>query len=469
MSNLRPLKSLLLAAAIGGLAVTHALGAGLPEFTRFPEAAGQPAAPAQSAAPQWWTLFGDPQLDSLVDRGLRDGVTVEEAAARLAQARAHLIAADGARRPTLALNANGSDQSGPLINAAGGSGGLVQAGARLSYELDILGRLSRARDIATRDIRAAEAQLRDARLLTEAEIARTYLSLRATDEDVRLLQQAAASGRQTLQIAEARRRSGYETDLGVARLHAEMAGVEADVTVAQRRRQDLLHALGFLVGDPGLEIASRVAAFEAPPVIPAGIPSEVLARRPDVIAAHEALAAAHIRLGAARTAWLPSLTLTAAGGAASPQLSDLLAQSVRSLGVDLLMALPPFDGGRRKSGIAAAQGDLDLATARYRRQVLTAFRDVDDQLSALRLLADQSARTSEAAASADRAYALSMSRRADGLASQLEVLDAQRIALRDRRADVQVRAARYLATVNLIQALGGSWETPAARLARAGD
>ena len=123
MSNLRPLKSLLLAAAIGGLAVTHALGAGLPEFTRFPEAAGQPAAPAQSAAPQWWTLFGDPQLDSLVDRGLRDGVTVEEAAARLAQARAHLIAADGARRPTLALNANGSDQSGPLSNAAGGSGG----------------------------------------------------------------------------------------------------------------------------------------------------------------------------------------------------------------------------------------------------------------------------------------------------------------------------------------------------------
>jgi multidrug efflux system outer membrane protein len=446
-------------AALLGLALPAAAhAADLPTAERFSETAVPAADSPAALTPQWWRAFGDPLLEDLVARGLRDGVGMQEAAARLAQARAHLIAADGVRRPAVTLDANASNQSGPLINALGGAGGLVEASARLSYELDILGRLSKSRDAARSDVRAGEALLRDARLLTQADIARTYISLRMADQDLRLLRAAADSARETLGIVQGRRQSGFETDVAVARAEAELGAIETEALAADSRRHELQHALGFLVGDPSLAIAPAPRALDAPPVIPPGIPSTVLGRRPDVAAAKDALNAAQLRLGVARTAWLPGLSLTASGGFASPQLSDLVASSVRSLGLDLLMALPPFDGGRRKAGIASARADLDLAQAHYRRQVLTAFRDVDDQLSAIRLLTDQAEVADRTAASADRVLALSASRRANGLASQLEVLDATRSALRDRRTVARVRAARFLATINLIQAMGGGWD-----------
>ncbi|HEY8003096.1 MAG TPA: efflux transporter outer membrane subunit [Phenylobacterium sp.] len=459
-----PVSSLSHACALAltlALAAPAALAASLPSAAAFSEA-GAPQAVVARPDPQWWRAFGDPVLEDLVTRGLRDGVSVEEAAARLAQARAHLVAADATRRPAVTLDANASAQGGPLINAIGASGGLVEASARLSYELDIFGRLSKGRQAARSDVRAGEALLRDARLLTAADIARTYVSLRVTDEEARLLAASAADARETLRITEGRRQSGFETDVAVARAQAELGEIDADALSAERRRHELLHALAFLVGDPALALPIAVGPLEAPPTIPAGIPSTVLDRRPDVGAARSALDAAALRLGVARTAWLPSLNLTASGGFASPQLGELIGSSVRSLGLDLLMALPPFDGGRRKSGIAAARADLDLAQAHYRRQVLTAFRDVDDQLSALRLLEQQTAVAGRTVEAADRALALSTSRRGNGLASQLEVLDARRADLRDRRAALQVRGARYLATISLIQAMGGGWDAGSA-------
>jgi len=463
MSVKSNLRGSALAVVLALAAPVAADGANLPA-ERFSEAAAPSgsAAPAMAPGAPWWRIFADPVLEDLIARGLRDGVTIQEAAGRLAQARAHLVAADAARRPTVVLDASASNQSGPLINAVGGSGGLAEASARLSWELDILGRLSKSRQAARSDVRAGEALLRDARLLTAADIARTYVSLRMADEDARLLGEAAASAREALGITEGRRASGFETDLAVARAQAEVGEIESDALTVERRRHELLHALGFLVGDPGLSIAPAAAAFGAPPSIPQGIPSAVLARRPDVAAAQEALNAAQLRLGVARTAWLPNLTLTASGGFASPQLANLIAASVRSFGLDLVMALPPFDGGRRRSGVASAQAELDLAQAHYRRQVLTAFRDVDDQLSALRLLAAQQAVAGRTVEQADRALALSTSRRSNGLASQLEVLDARRTDLKDRRAAAEVRSARYLATVSLIQALGGGWDDGAA-------
>jgi len=445
-----------------------AWAASLPQATRFSEA-GPTAAPAAPSEAAWWRVFGDPMLADLVSRGLRDGVSVQEATARLGQARAHLVAADAARLPVASLAVSGSDQAGPLINAIGGAGGLAQASARLSWEADLFGRLSKSRAAARSDVRAGEALLRDARLLTAADIARTYASLRMADEEARLLGEARDSARDVVRITEGRRQSGLETDLAVARAAAELGEIEADALTVERRRRELLHGLAFLVGDPGLSLPPSATALDAPPAIPPGIPSAVLARRPDVAAAQSALNAAQLRLGVARTAWLPSLTLTAGGGFASPQLADLVSSSVRSLGLDLIMALPPFDGGRRKSGIAAAQADLDLAAARYRRQVLTAFRDVDDQLSALRVLEQQAAVAGRTVEAADRALALSASRRGNGLASQLEVLDARRTDLRDRRAAAQLRGARYLATISLIQAMGGSWDPAPAGVGQASD
>ena len=459
----RPLAALASAVLLGLALPSDVRSASLPSGARFSESGAEAIVGPLTLAsgPHWWRIFADPILDDLVARGSRDSVGVEEATARLAQARAHLIAADAARRPTVTLDASVSDQAGPLINAVGGAGGLAVASARLSYELDIFGRLSKAREAVRSDVRAGEALLQDARLLSQAEIVRSYLTLRIGDEDARLLRDAAQSAGESLRITEGRRQSGFETDLGVDRAQAELGALGSEALSVERRRHELEHALGFLVGDPGLSVAPAMAALDAPPLIPADLPSAVLARRPDVAAAQKAVNATQLRLGVARTAWLPSLTLTASGGFASPQLSSLISSSVRSLGLDLLMALPPFDGGRRKSGIASARADLDLAQAHYRRQVLTAFRDVDDQLSALRLLAEQSAVADRTLVSADRVLALSTSRRGNGLASQLEVLDARRADLRERRMVLQVRGARYLATVNLIQAVGGGWDASA--------
>jgi outer membrane protein, multidrug efflux system len=195
------------------------------------------------------------------------------------------------------------------------------------------------------------------------------------------------------------------------------------------------------------------------PVIPAGVPSTVLTRRPDVSAAQETMLAAQTRVGVAKLAWFPDVTLTGAGGFASPDIGDLLKWSARAWGIGALLSLPIFDGGRREAGVRNARGELEVAVARYREQVFVAFRDVEDQLSALRWLADQAEAQARAVASASRSTALSNVRYRNGLVSQLDLLDAQRSELRNRREALKVRSGQYQATVGLVRALGGGWDT----------
>ena len=211
------------------------------------------------------------------------------------------------------------------------------------------------------------------------------------------------------------------------------------------------------------------------PTIPAGVPATVLARRPDVSAAQSSLLAAQARVGVAQAAWFPSLMLTGEGGFASPDLGDLLRWSARAWSVSALLSLPIFDGGRRQAGVDDARAQLDAALASYRGQVLVAFREVEDQLSALRLLHDQSLAQGRAVDAARRATTLSDTRYRNGLVSQLELLDARRSELRNRRQALQVRSAQFQATVVLVRALGGGWEpvvrtgeqTPPTKLAKA--
>jgi multidrug efflux system outer membrane protein len=195
------------------------------------------------------------------------------------------------------------------------------------------------------------------------------------------------------------------------------------------------------------------------PVIPAGVPSTVLSRRPDVAAAQSTVLAAQTRVGVAQAAWFPSVALTATGGYASTELGDVFTWSARAWGIGALFALPLLDGGRREAGVQNARAELDATLANYREQVLTAFKDVEDQLSALRRLSEQADAQSRAVASAGRATVLSNIRYRNGLVSQLELLDAQRSELRNRREALHVRAAQYQATVGLVRALGGGWDT----------
>ncbi|MBX9872830.1 MAG: efflux transporter outer membrane subunit [Burkholderiaceae bacterium] len=407
----------------------------------------------------WWKAFNDPVLDDLVERAGTGNTSIQEAAARLNQAQALVRNAQANRLPQVGVGADASRGAG--ANTANGAtpATMLQAGANLSYEVDLFGRLAGLRDAAALDAQSRAALLQSTQLLVQSNVAQTYLALRAVDTERTLVQDTATAYAETLRLTQRRYDAGDVAELDVIRIQTELAATEAEVYALSRSRAELEHALAVLVGEvaSGFTIAST-SESTALPVIPAGVPATVLSRRPDVAAAQASLLAAQARVGVAQAAWFPSISLTAAGGYASPDLSDLFRWSSRAWGVGALVSAPLFDGGRRSAGVQNAQAQLDAAAAGYRGQVLNAFKEVEDQLSALRLLQEQGQAQGRAVTAAQRASAIAETRYRNGLVSQLELLDARRNELLNRRLAQRVEATQRQATVSLIRALGGGWE-----------
>ncbi len=283
--------------------------------------------------------------------------------------------------------------------------------------------------------------------------------MRATDAERALVRGTVTTYFEALKLTERRFGAGDVAELDVTRARTEVAATESEALALDRRRAELEHALAVLVGEPASTFQLRESAWDTSlPIIRAGVPGTVLARRPDVSAAQLSLLAAQQRVGVAKAAWFPNVTLTATGGQASTDISDLFKWSARAWTVGALLAMPIFDGGRRQAGVDNASAEMDAALARYREQLLVAFRDVEDQLSALHLLAEQAEAQGRAVTAASRSTALSNTRYRNGLVSQLELLDAQRSELRNRRQALSVRSAQYQATVGLVRALGGGWD-----------
>jgi outer membrane protein, multidrug efflux system len=418
------------------------------------------AAPAEAAPRgEWWTAFADPVLDDLVERANRGNTTIQVAAARLEQARAFARAARADELPQVGLAAGASRQDGLPVAPAGSPRSLVSAAANLSYELDLFGRLAESTRAASLDAKSREGLLQSTRLLIQAEVAQGYLALRALDAEHVLVQETLHAYRETLDLTERRFRAGDVAELDVARVQAEVAATQSEALALDRRRAELEHALAALVGEPATTFSIAEKEWKtALPVIPAGVPGTVLARRPDVAAAQSTLLAAQARVGVAQAAWFPDVTLTASGGQASSEIRDLFKWGARAWGVGALLSLPLFDGGRREAGVRGASAEMDASLARYREQLLGAFREVEDQLAALRLLSEQAQAQERAVAAATRTTSLSDVRYRNGLVSQLELLDARRSELRNRRQALRVRNDQYQATVGLIRALGGGWE-----------
>ncbi|WP_394787212.1 efflux transporter outer membrane subunit [Rhodoferax sp.] len=407
----------------------------------------------------WWRAFADPALDGLVERASLQNTSIAEAAARLAQARALLRNSESDRALQVGVGAGAARQAGAGTTNGSTPSTLLNANLNLSYEVDLFGKLARATDAASLDAQARAALLQSTRLLVQADVAQTYLSLRALDAERVLVRETLEAYRGTVQLTQARFRAGDVAELDVVRVQTEVAATESEALALDRRRAALEHALAVLVGDSASSFSLESADWRtALPVIPSGVPATVLTRRPDVAAAQSSLLAAQARVGVAQAAWFPSVSLTAAGGFASPELGDVFKWSARAWGIGALLSMPLLDGGRREAGVQAANAQLDGATAQYRGQVLTAFQEVEDQLSALRLLEQQSEAQGRAVASASRATVLSDSRYRNGLVSQLDLLDARRSELSNRRQALNVRSAQYQATVTLIRALGGGWD-----------
>ena len=421
-------------------------------WTQAPPAEAQPRG-------EWWKAFSDPVLDDLVERAGRGNTSIQVAAARLAQARAFVRATDADRAPQVGVGASATRAQGIVGGVA-----VVQprnifaTGVDFSYEVDLFGRLSHATDAATLDAQAQEGLLQSARLLVQAQVAQTYLALRALDAERSLVRSTVGAYRETLTLTERRWRAGDVAELDVARASTEVAATESDALALDRQRAELEHALAVLLGEVVSSFSLPVAEWNsALPVIPAGLPSTLLTRRPDVSAAQQTMLAAQARVGVAKAAYFPRVALTGTAGYASTDISDLFEWSSRAWLLGAIASLPVFDGGRRKAGIESASAQLEGEVARYRDQVLVAFKDVEDELSALRLLSEQAEAQGRAVQSSSRSTALSDVRYRSGYVSQLDLLDAQRSELRNRRQALQVRAAQYQAAVGLVRALGGSW------------
>ncbi|RFO96627.1 RND transporter [Rhodoferax lacus] len=441
-----------------------ALDARLQAFkTQAPEAdATAVAAPA--ADDRWWTAFADPVLDQLVDQASTSNTDIRIAAARLAQTQALASQTGAARQPQLGLGAGAVRQQGPLVNAAGTEGTLFTAAATLSYEVDVLGRLAQAGDAAALDAQQRQSLLESARLLTQAQVVQTYVALRALDADMDLLRHSLALDRQSLRIQAYRLQSGALSELEYERLQGAATGQTLETQRLQQRRDELENTLAVLLGQAASEF--RLDRTDAPdwvtgqralPAVRAGLPSTVLQRRPDIAAAQAAVLAGQKRLGVTQSAWFPSLSLTGTTGFASAELSTLVAASMQTWAFGVLANLPVFDGGRRQAGIAMADAELSAAVASYHQHLLQALREVEDQLSAQRLLAQQNAALERMQGSAARASELSQARFDSGSISQLDWLEVQRRELQGRRQLVQLRAARCQATTGLVRALGGGW------------
>jgi multidrug efflux system outer membrane protein len=443
--------------------------ASLPENER---GSWKPAEPAEGQTRgEWWRAFDDPVLDSLMDEALRDSPALMAAAARVRQSRALLGITDSERGVQLAAG------GGPVaVRASPGSLGLppdANPGSRTlwrapllaAYEVDLFGRLKDASAAARADLEATEATRRSVTLALQADLARTYFELREADAELQILREALRLRQANLGLLERRREAGAVGELDVTQARAEVAGTRAQAQAAEGRRIRLENAIAVLSGrPPARRLVSPDARASKVPAIPPGLPSALLERRPDVVAAQRGLLAANARIGVARAAFFPSVRLTGTAGFESDALGDLFRWSSRTwfLGpfIGGIVSVPLLDGGRNKAALERARAEYEEAVAQYRQRVLVAFGDVEDALGGLRSLELQAESVTELVGAAVRAAQLARIRHEAGAVSYLEVLEAQRSALEAQREANRVQAARAQATVALVRALGGGWDTP---------
>ncbi|WP_020653082.1 efflux transporter outer membrane subunit [Massilia niastensis] len=409
---------------------------------------------------EWWRVFGDARLDDLIEEADANNQDHAAAYARLRQARALFAAAQADRSPQLDLGAGA--QRGRVPGQGGAPAPASSYTARLSasYEVDLFGRVSSNVAAARSDTLVSAASYRSLLLSLQADVAQAYFRLRSLDAELANLGQTVSLREETLKVTERRLALGDIGELDVERARTELAIARAEAIGLQRQRANSEHALAVLLGRPAPDFSFQADPLPAAgtlPQVPSGLPSALLERRPDVAAAQHAMRAANARIGVARAAMFPAISLNAGGGSVAGAASSLFSWSTRSWVLGALLQLPLLDGGRNRANVERSEAVLEEAVGSYRQRVLVAFAEVEDNLAGLRILGEQSVRIDEAVVSARRAASLAQKRYEAGRSGYLELLDAQRqLALAERSA-VQLRGERVLATVALIRALGGDW------------
>ena len=477
MSMQRFLPLLLAASALSACAVGpnyHRPSA--PISPTFKEAAGgwAPAAPADELdRGDWWTLFADPTLSGLEQKVQVSNQNIVAAEAAYREARAVVREDQAQLFPTVTANGSftesggGRGSGGTIIGSvvSGGAGGPTRqyrATLGATWEPDIWGRIRRTIEAARANAQVSEATLANARLSAQGELATDYFGLREADAEIALERATVEAYQRSLTIAQNRFNAGIAPHSDVLQAQTQLANAQADLSGLTQQRADFEHAIAVLTGEAPGNFALPTAAWtpNVPPV-PAGLPSTLLQRRPDIAAAERRVAAANAQIGVQVSAYFPSLTLTGSYGFTSRELGSLFNASNNIWSFGLNAAETLLDFGARRARVNEAKAAHDQSVAQYRETVLEALQDVENQLDASRVLGEQAGLRQQAADAANAAEQMVLNRYKAGQVAYTDVITAQTAAYTARRALAQSAGQRQATSVALIQSLGGGWRAPA--------
>lgn len=440
-----------------------------PATPEFKEAAGwQPAHPADQAPPairaQWWSMFGDPELNTLEAQVAPANQSVKAAVAQYEQARAMVQYQHANLYPFLSAGVSGTRQRGSENRPTYFNGFIPNQfndftlPLDVSWEPDLWGRVRRTVRAARANAQSSAADLANLQLSLQAELAVDYFTLRGLDEQKRILDATVAAYTESLHLTEQLFHAGLGSDLEVAQAETQLKAAQAqdeDVAVARAQNE---HAIAVLTGRPPAELSIPPTPCPCqPPEVPSLLPSQMLERRPDVAAAERQMAAANEQIGIARSAYYPTFSIGGAGGLESAHPGNMFTGASTFWSFGLSAADTLVDWGQRHALNTQAQANYDGTVANYRQTVLTAYQEVEDNLAAMHILQGESATQMQTIESARRQEALAMKRFREGLDPYINVIQAQSVVLSSQLTESTIGTRRMTASVLLIKALGGGW------------
>jgi NodT family efflux transporter outer membrane factor (OMF) lipoprotein len=411
----------------------------------------------------WWELYSDTQLNDFASQIETANQSLAAAQAQFRQARAMVQAARASYFPTVTagIAASRYKNSGNVptnTTAFIGPWSNFQATGDVSWEIDVWGRVRRSVEASRATAQASAADVASVRLSMQAELAMDYFQLRGLDAQSKLLGETIVAYQKALDLTTLLFKGGASSEADVVQAQAQLKTTQAQAIDIGVQRAQLEHAIAVLVGKPPSSFAIPPSPLTAlPPPVPAGVPSQVLERRPDIAAAERLMASANAQIGVAEAAYYPTISLSAIAGFSASSVSDWFSWPSRLFAVGPAVAQTLFDGGLRGALNASARAAYDGTVASYRQTVLTAFQEVEDNLAALRVLEQEANVQKEAVTAAQRSVALTTDQYKVGIVSYLNVVTAQTFALTDERAAVDIATRRMVASTLLIKGLGGGW------------
>jgi NodT family efflux transporter outer membrane factor (OMF) lipoprotein len=411
----------------------------------------------------WWKLYQEPELDDLEQRLVANNPDLRAALFHYQQAEAYILQVSSRLYPRVSTASNvqreRESDTRPLRNAtAPADYNSATLGVEVNYEVDLWGRVRDSVAASKDEGQAANADLASTQLSLEIQLARSYIDLRGLDQEMQLIEDTDEAFRKALDLTRRRHGAGVVSGLDVARASNQLWSAESELTQVRARRALLEHAVAVLVGESPSEFQiERTTRPIQLPAVPVGVPSALLQRRPDIAAAERRVAEANARIGVARAAYFPSLTLSAQAGVQSSVFADLLSAPSTFWTFGPTLAVYLFDGGKRRAQVDSAKAATSEAGARYRSVVLASFRQVEDDLSLLGELDTAIYQQRAAAGAADASVTLSLALYRRGAVSYLDVVESQTEALTSQRRLVELRTQQLDANADLVRALGGGW------------